>query len=86
LFQSPPITVEPPKSEEQSPSPTIATPATVPVPESASSDEYEKMVQNIMDMGYERTQVTTGSVCLTCIHYHFSAYRLRSNRVTCIHD
>lgn len=56
-IESPPVTVEPPKSEEQSPSPTIATPAAVPVPESASSDEYEKMVQNIMDMGYERTQV-----------------------------
>lgn len=52
---SAPVTVEPPKSEEQSTPPT--TEALSPVLESASSDEFERMVQNIMDMGYERTQV-----------------------------
>lgn len=56
--ESVPVTVEPPKNEELPTPPTIPTPVPpVPVPESASSDEYERMVQNIMDMGYERTQV-----------------------------
>ncbi|XP_026814727.1 UV excision repair protein RAD23 homolog B [Rhopalosiphum maidis] len=47
--------VEQPRVEEQSTSPVIETPASVP--ESASSDEFERMVQNVMDMGYERSQV-----------------------------
>lgn len=33
------------------------TAALSPVPEPASSGECEKMIQNIMDMGYDRPQV-----------------------------
>ncbi|KAL4120269.1 hypothetical protein QTP88_012992 [Uroleucon formosanum] len=50
-----PITVEQPRVEEQSTSPEIETPASEP--ESASNDESERTIQNIMDMGYERPQV-----------------------------
>lgn len=54
------VTVEQPKIEEQSAPPAISTipsvSAAISTPE--SNDEYEKMVQNVMDMGYERTQVT----------------------------
>lgn len=50
-----PVPVEQPRVEEQSTSPAIETPASEP--ESASSDEFERMVQNVMDMGYERSQV-----------------------------
>jgi len=53
-FRSP-ITVEQPRVEEQSTSPAIETPASEP--ESASNDESERTIQNIMDMGYERPQV-----------------------------
>jgi len=49
------LTVEQPRVEEQSTSPATETSASVP--ESASSDEFERMVQNVMDMGYERSQV-----------------------------
>jgi UV excision repair protein RAD23 len=50
------VAVEQPK--EISTLPTVIPAAPVPVTESsASSDEYEKMVQNIMDMGYERIQI-----------------------------
>lgn len=51
FFVSAPVPVEQPKSEPS----TVATPS--PLLESASSDEFESMVQNIMDMGYDRTQV-----------------------------
>jgi len=50
------VAVEQPK--EISTLPTVIPAAPVPVTESsASSDDFEKMVQNIMDMGYERIQV-----------------------------
>ncbi|XP_025192534.1 UV excision repair protein RAD23 homolog B [Melanaphis sacchari] len=49
------LPAEQPRVEEQLTSPVIDTPASVP--ESASSDEFERMVQNVMDMGYERSQV-----------------------------
>ncbi|KAL5245149.1 hypothetical protein ACI65C_012559 [Semiaphis heraclei] len=50
-----PITVEQPRVEEQSTS--LATETSASISESASSDEFERMVQNVMDMGYERSQV-----------------------------
>lgn len=53
--ESAPVMVEQPKSEESSTPPTTA--ALTPVPESASSGECERMIQNIMDMGYDRPQV-----------------------------
>lgn len=47
--------VEQPKVEELSTASVIETPA--PAPESASDDDFERMVINVMDMGYERSQV-----------------------------
>lgn len=47
--------VEEPKGEERPLSTVI--PVSASVPESASNAEFETMVQNIMDMGYERSQV-----------------------------
>jgi len=52
--ESAPVTAEKNKIESQQTPPIVATPAPV---EAASNDEFEGMVQNIMDMGYERTQV-----------------------------
>ncbi|XP_027838875.2 UV excision repair protein RAD23 homolog B [Aphis gossypii] len=48
-----PLPVEQPRVEEQSTSPVIESPAS----EITSDDEYERVVQNVMDMGYERSQV-----------------------------
>lgn len=47
---------EQPRVEVQPTLAAIETP--VPVQESASDDEFESMVQNVMDMGYERSQVS----------------------------
>lgn len=47
--------VENTKSEESLTPPTTA--ALPPVPEPASTGECERMIQNIMDMGYDRPQV-----------------------------
>lgn len=57
---SAPVTAEQTKIEDQ-PTPPLATPALV----EAANEEFEGMVQNIVDMGYDRTQV-----CYFCVPFY----------------